>query len=291
MHKSATVSSWCIICYCLEIVGSQIGTVAADFKPPAVATTAEQVQTTETRNSSTPPCGKICSYDWDRKEEGKYYPLLHKTVNCPNTLYRMAHSPYQVVRPPPRRPPPDLLRNYTIDGQCPISKFGYRDDSSTSGQNTRFDQEMFRKLLERENVTNINYYHDRNVLKPALMKYRHLIRDKRVAVVGTVEPWAEAMLMNLGASNVTTVEYKKLVIEHEKLTTTTPHRLAEQFIGGNSVPFDTVFSYGSVDHTGLGRYGDPLTPFGDLEATAEIWCMVKPGGHLVLAVRVSDDRK
>ena len=110
-------------------------------------------------------------------------------------------------------------------------------------------------------------------------------------MIGTVEPWAEAILVNLGANNVTTIEYRELTIEHERVTTTTPCRVAEQFISGQAVPFDTVFSYASVDHTGLGRYGDPLTPFGDLEATAQVWCMVKPGGYLILAVPVSSDRK
>ena len=238
-------------------------------------------------------CGKTCSYEWDRKEEGKYYPLLLKTVNCPNTLYRMAHSPYTVVRPPPRRPPPELVKNYTIDGQCPISSYIYRDDSSTGQQpsRTHFNQETFRKLLERDNVTNVNYYRDKNVLKPALIKYRHTIRDRRVAVIGTVEPWAESMLVNLGAKSVTTIEYSDLVIEHERLTTITPSRLAKQFISSQADPFDTVFTYSSLEHSGIGRYGDPIAPFGDLEATAQVWCMVKEGGHFILAVPVSNDRQ
>lgn len=154
----------------------------------------------------------------------------------------------------------------------------------------RFNAKMFRRLLELDNVTNINHYHDKNVLKPALIKYKHLISEKRVAVVGTEKPWAEAMLLNLGANNVTTIEYRELIIEDERVTTITPYRLAEQFISGHGAPFDTVFTYSSLEHSGLGRYGDPITPFGDLEATAQVWCMVKPGGHFILAVPVSADR-
>ena len=265
----------------LETVGLRSGDVKA-----------EQNKSTETNLSTTPPCGKTCSYEWDRKEDGKYYPLLYKDVNCLNTFKRMANSPYTVVKPPPRLPPPELVKNYTMDGQCPISSYSYRDDSSTgNAPQTYFNRETFRKLLERENVTNVNYYHDQNVLKPALIKYIHTIRDKRVAVIGTVEPWAEAMLVNLGASNVTTIEYSALVVEHERVTTTTPYRIAKQFISGQTVAFDTVFTYSSLEHSGIGRYGDPLTPFGDLEATAQVWCMVKPGGHFILAVPVSGDRK
>ena len=87
------------------------------------------------------------------------------------------------------------------------------------------------------------------------------------------------MLVNFGASSVTTIEYANLSIEHQRVTTITPYRVAEHFISGQAVPFDTVFTYSSLEHSGLGRYGDPMSPFGDLEASAQVWCMVKPGGH------------
>jgi len=173
-----------------------------------------------------------------------------------------------------------------------VSTSWYFDESSGKKKpaQIRFTAEMFRKLLEQDNVTNINHYKDKNVLKPALVKYKHLIQGKRVAVVGTERPWGEAILVNLGADSVTTIEYLPLIIEHERVTTTTPYRVAYQFISNQSDPFDTVFSYSSLEHSGLGRYGDPITPFGDLEATAQVWCMVKPGGHFVMAVMASEDR-
>jgi len=243
--------------------------------------------------SSSTPCGKICSYDWDSMEEGNYYPLLHKAVNCANTLRRMAHSPYPVVLPPPRRPPPNVTGEFSMDGRCPITGFRYYDESrgNTKTARRRFNAKSFRLLLAHDNVTNINRYRDRNVLKPALTKYRHVIDGKRVAVIGTQVPWAEAILLNLGAGSITTIEYANLVIEHERVTTVTPYRLAEEFASSEAVPFDTVFTFSSLEHSGLGRYGDPLTPYGDLEASAQVWCMVKPEGHFILAVPVSDDRQ
>jgi len=48
--------------------------------------------------------------------------------------------------------------------------------------------------------------------------------------------------------------------------------------------FDVVFSYSSLEHSGLGRYGDQLAPFGDAEAVAQIWCAVRPGGLFLLAL-------
>jgi len=48
--------------------------------------------------------------------------------------------------------------------------------------------------------------------------------------------------------------------------------------------FDVVFSYSSLEHTGLGRYGEPLAPYGDMETVAQMWCLVRPGGLFFLAV-------
>ena len=267
--------------------------------PDVVAT--KQRKNSQSTIPSSPACGKICSYDWDSMEKGKYYPLLHKAVDCSSTFHRMAHSPYPVVLPPPRHPPTNLTRQFTIDGKCPITHLWYFDESSGNEKfaQRRFDANSFRKLLARDRMTNlkfvnmlnVNSYKDENVLKPALIKHRRLIDGKRVAVIGTQIPWAEAMLVNLGASSITTIEYANLVIEHQKVTTITPYRVAELYMSGQAVPFDTVFTYSSLEHSGLGRYGDPLSPFGDLEASAQVWCMVKPGGHFILAVPVSPDRE
>lgn len=41
-----------------------------------------------------------------------------------------------------------------------------------------------------------------------------------------------------------------------------------------------------VEHIGLGRYGDPLDPLGDLKAIAELSRVVKFGGHLLFVVPV-----
>ena len=44
-----------------------------------------------------------------------------------------------------------------------------------------------------------------------------------------------------------------------------------------------------MEHSGLGRYGDPINPFGVLEAIARIHCLLKPGGILFLGVPTNSD--
>jgi len=45
-----------------------------------------------------------------------------------------------------------------------------------------------------------------------------------------------------------------------------------------------------LEHIGLGRYGDPLDPEGDIKAINELIRVVKPGGYLLVAVPVGQAR-
>ena len=45
-----------------------------------------------------------------------------------------------------------------------------------------------------------------------------------------------------------------------------------------------------IEHIGLGRYGDPINPNGDLLAIAELIRVLKPGGDLLVAVPVGRER-
>ena len=54
--------------------------------------------------------------------------------------------------------------------------------------------------------------------------------------------------------------------------------------------FDVVVAFGSVQHSGLGRYGDPLRPFGDIEALSDAASILSDdGGLLLLSVPVGND--
>ena len=44
-----------------------------------------------------------------------------------------------------------------------------------------------------------------------------------------------------------------------------------------------------IEHSGLGRYGDTLEPYGDYEAIQQVHCMLKPGGILFLGLPESGD--
>ena len=41
---------------------------------------------------------------------------------------------------------------------------------------------------------------------------------------------------------------------------------------------DFAFSFSSIEHNGLGRYGDALDPNGDLRDMELLSCVIRPGG-------------
>lgn len=59
--------------------------------------------------------------------------------------------------------------------------------------------------------------------------------------------------------------------------------------GSQRPAFDLVVSISNFEHDGLGRYGDPIDPNGDIRAMNEMRDLVKPDGYLILGVPVARD--
>lgn len=109
-----------------------------------------------------------------------------------------------------------------------------------------------------------------------------------IAVMGSQDPWLEALLIARGAKHVTTIEYNQLTINHTQITTMTPTEyrtlLQQQSINQANTPitwstdvrFDLIIAIACADHDGLGRYGDPLAPDGDMLTVDEWLTWLKP---------------
>ena len=67
-------------------------------------------------------------------------------------------------------------------------------------------------------------------------------------------------------------------------TILTPDQFRRSYLAGSLRTFHAVFSYSSVEHSGLGRYGDTLNPWGDLMAVAEAWCVSSEGAKMAIGV-------
>jgi hypothetical protein len=117
---------------------------------------------------------------------------------------------------------------------------------------------------------------------------RHPIRGQRVAIMGSADqgfgPWYECICLQFGG-NPTTIDYNSIQFPDERIQfKKAPDYLKEKLV------FDTAFSISSFEHDGLGRYGDPIDPNGDLKAMATVKKLVKKGGILFLEVPIGKDK-
>ena len=148
----------------------------------------------------------------------------------------------------------------------------YVDDSwSGKGSHYKFTQSDVERFLGRAKEL-----HLRPALAPpklsaflaALQSIPHLLSpSSSVLVLGSQEPWYESLLLAWGAGSVVTMEYNNLTYAHPQLSTVTPRAFLSSEGGGEYFGprhFDVVVAVAAVDHDGLGRYGDPLAPDGDL---------------------------
>jgi hypothetical protein len=222
-------------------------------------------------------------------DKGVVYPQLHKDIDCTNIIARMAYRNHTVVYPPPKYPPTHAIPEFTMDGEMPIKSIYYfRPEIKQTV--TKFTMWQIQTLINKVlNGDSVNTYKKGRCAEDTLKLYANEMRGGRGVVIGTMQPWLEAILLAYGASHVTTLEYSKLITYHKQMSAYTPYTYAEMVLRNDVTQFDFGASFSSLEHSGLGRYTDPLNPYGDLEAMAQVWCMLKPGGLFVLAVPFSND--
>ena len=119
---------------------------------------------------------------------------------------------------------------------------------------------------------------------------RAALSGKSVLVIGSENPWVEAACLAEGAAHVTTLEYGKISTDHPKLTTFTPAAFRAARRAARLPRFGAVVTFSSVEHSGLGRYGDALNPWGDLIAIGRAWCVADDDAKLVIGVMSGRDR-
>ena len=235
------------------------------------------------------PCGEVCSYSEQiGNASGMAYPELYKQINCDDIMRRMAYRRHRIEYPPPLYPPDALIPNFTMNGQMPIREVMYFMPIHTKTVckfRKKYIYKVTEKILKGEQV---NTYRSGTCVEDTLKEYINEFKGKRSVVIGTIRPWLEALLMVYGGRNVITLEYNECDVNVDQLEVHTPYDFAEKYLRGTVDQFDFGVTFSSLEHSGLGRYTDPINPYGDLEAMAQIWCMLKPGGILLLGIPCVD---
>jgi hypothetical protein len=158
-------------------------------------------------------------------------------------------------------------------------------DSGPEGMR-HFTKPMTRVGREIRATREVEKSAEKSVAKSRNQKLQKLLPKFKVLVIGTELPWIESELNLIPQiSEIVVLEFRKITIDKRtlpKVKTYLPSEFRERFLygenhsGTNSFKnyFDLVVSLSSIEHTGLGRYGDILNPFGDLIQMQKIHCKV-----------------
>jgi hypothetical protein len=159
----------------------------------------------------------------------------------------------------------------------------YRNDLTHDDHPRIYTKEMIDSYFLQIKQKQTFYYGATDAcLYKALEQYS--INGKKVAIIGSQCPLYESICLFYGGVP-TTFDYQKIISEDDRLTAITVKEYE-----GKPILFDAAFSISSFEHDGLGRYGDPTNPDGDLQAMAKMKSVIKKGGLLFLSVPVGRDK-
>jgi hypothetical protein len=182
---------------------------------------------------------------------------------------------------PPSAIPPDLISEFTLDGKIPVAYTYYND---SIGDNTVHNTaEIYKKTFKQIEKRTFRYYkNEYRAFYDAFEKYS--FNGKTVLIWGLSGCNCEALSIWNKASKVYVVDYNKPICDHPKIEILTHRELKEK-----DLKTDFAISYSSFEHDGLGRYGDPIDPTGDLNAMKAAHNSLKDGGILFLGVPLGKD--
>lgn len=190
----------------------------------------------------------------------------------------------------PRHIPEDMKNAFTLNGQIPVYDWYINDVVSVTP--VTWSNEYVQSFIDRFTVENVenektsgeSYYGASKFHLHAFQKYIDSIKNKKVAVIGSQSPWIEAILINCGAKEVTTVEYNVPICNHHIIKA-----ISYTDFCSSSEKYDAIVSYSSIEHSGLGRYGDPLNPNGDIETMEQIYKSLNDDGLCFVGFPVGKD--
>ena len=208
------------------------------------------------------------------------------------SLFRKLRYPDQklVFRPPLKEPPADMLKNFTQNGDLPMRRLWYFDNAYSDSDSLKKND--IKSIVTKEELNiwldkirkNLPLGYDDFSLKESMYSYADKLKDKTMVVIGTVSVWIEALSYELGCSKITTLDYtRRSYYDPSKFEWLHVNDYLDEAILNQIIEnFDNAASFSSIEHAGLGRFGDQLAPNGDVDAMQQVHCMLKPGSLFFL---------
>ena len=134
--------------------------------------------------------------------------------------------------------------------------------------------------LEYEILSPNDYPKSSLQLVEVFNKLIHL-SGKKCLVLGSISPWVECLLLHFNAKSVTTLDYIPPECNY-KINTLSMDNYKKE------MKYDVIISFSSLEHDGLGRYGDPINPNGDIDACIEAYTMLNEEGYFICGIPIGN---
>lgn len=181
---------------------------------------------------------------------------------------------------PPKEIPADKLSDFTLGNKIPVIHY-YLNETVSSPK--YFSMEKYNTVLEQLNQSTFKYYGKTlDYLLKALDKYS--LSNQSVLIFGLANVNCDAISIWKGANIVYVIDYNLPISEHPQVKMIS----YDDYISQN-IQADVGISISSFEHDGLGRYGDPINPNGDLEAMQLAKNLIKQDGILFFSVPIGKD--
>jgi SAM-dependent methyltransferase len=211
----------------------------------------------------------------------KQYPVFWHFIKA--TAAKIKDPMLRLRGKPPARIPRNLWSQFNMNGQATI-RYGHADGSRSN--QLVYDRFTIDAVSSRVSAGELGHYGAIDSWLHAALK-SHPIRDQQVAIMGSADqgfgPWYECICLYHGGAP-TTIDYNPIDFRDSRI------RFIKAPIDHSIEQFDAALSISSFEHDGLGRYGEPLDPQGDLKAMRQMKQLLRKDGKLFLAVPLGKDK-
>ena len=251
---------------------------------------------TEVRSKVLEGCGELCDHRILGKP-GPFFNFVSKPVDC-FALYNNTHSDAPATLwPPPEGIPEVMLNDFTMDNHIQVEyRYQMQRYSGAKAMENVWTREHIDELVAQAKASTLEgtygVYETNTVIRTireACENHLQCVKGLHVMVIGSERPWLEAILLAEGATSITTLEYGSITSTHPQVRTMLPSELRKKFLAGTFEMYDAFATFSSVEHSGLGRYGDTLNPWGDIQAIAKAWCVGKEYAPMFIGVMPGPD--
>lgn len=281
-NKLYILTIFLIVCAILFSLRLKSRSRGVDYDPPEISARVEMLRL---------DCGELCE-TVALGEPGPYFNHINVPIDCQKIFRNEYIDSGHNLEHAPKSIPKSLIPDFTMNGRLPVSSWYF--DQHYLGQEAMvslWTENMINKYIDlaKEGQLKGNYgVEETNALRDGL-KNAPGIKDGRVLVIGSEDPWVEACVLEAGAREVVTLEYGKITSEHPKVKTMVPLEFRKAFASNTLGKFSAIVTFSSVEHSGLGRYGDALNPWGDILTIARAWCVAEDDASLTVGVMYDNE--